>query len=173
VPVAGEGAGVLAAVSQELVDALRARGWMLATAESCTGGGVAHAVTAIAGSSEVFDRGFVTYSNGAKTGMLGVPAATIAGEGAVSEAVAAAMAEGALRSSGADVAVAVTGIAGPSGGTPEKPVGTVCFSWATRDGAREVRTRHFDGDRDAVRAASVRFAIEGVVRLARGTTPAG
>ncbi len=172
-PVAGEGAGVLAAVSQELVDALRTRGWMLATAESCTGGGVAHAVTAIAGSSEVFDRGFVTYSNGAKTGVLGVPAATIAGEGAVSEAVAAAMAEGALRSSGADVAVAVTGIAGPSGGTPEKPVGTVCFAWATRDGAREVRTRHFDGDRDAVRAASVRFAIEGVVRLARGTTPAG
>lgn len=172
-PVAGEGAGVLAAVSQELVDALRTRGWMLATAESCTGGGVAHAVTAIAGSSEVFDRGFVTYSNGAKTGMLGVPAATIAGEGAVSEAVAAAMAEGALRSSGADVAVAVTGIAGPAGGTPEKPVGTVCFAWATRDGAREVRTRHFDGDRDAVRAASVRFAIEGVVRLARGTTPAG
>ena len=172
-PVAGEAPGVLAAVSQELVDALRTRGWMLATAESCTGGGVAHAVTAIAGSSEVFDRGFVTYSNGAKTGMLGVPAATIAGEGAVSEAVAAAMAEGALRSSGADVAVAVTGIAGPAGGTPEKPVGTVCFAWATREGAREARTLRLPGDRAEVRAASVRFAIEGVVRLARGTTPAG
>ena len=167
-PVAAEGAGALAAVSQELVDALRARGWMLATAESCTGGGVAHAVTAIPGSSEVFDRGFVTYSNDAKTGMLGVPGATIAREGAVSEAVAAAMAEGALRASGAHVVVAITGVAGPGGGTTAKPVGTVCFAWATRDGAREVRTRHFEGDRGAVRAASVRLAIDGVLALAKG-----
>ena len=116
----------------------------------------------------MFDRGFVTYSNRAKTDMLGIPAATIDGEGAVSEAVAAAMAEGALRASGADVAVAITGVAGPGGGTPAKPVGTVCFAWATRDGAREVRTRHLEGDRDAVRAASVRFAIDGVLALARG-----
>jgi len=167
VPVGTDGAGALAAVSQELVDALRARGWTLATAESCTGGGVAHAVTAIPGSSEVFDRGFVTYSNEAKTGMLGVPAATIAREGAVSEAVAAAMADGALRSSRADVAVAITGIAGPGGGTPAKPVGTVCFAWATHDGTREVLTRHLEGDRDAVRSASVRLAIDGVLGLAR------
>ncbi|MBK6803469.1 MAG: CinA family protein [Betaproteobacteria bacterium] len=170
-PVAAEGAGALAAVSQALVDALRARGWTLATAESCTGGGVAHAVTAIPGSSDVFDRGFVTYSNRAKTDMLGIPAATIDGEGAVSEAVAAAMAEGALRASGADVAVAITGVAGPGGGTPAKPVGTVCFAWATRGGAREVRTRHLEGDRDAVRAASVRCAIDGVLALARGEVP--
>jgi nicotinamide-nucleotide amidase len=167
VPVAAEGAGALAAASQELVDALRARGWMLATAESCTGGGVAHAVTAIPGSSDVFDRGFVTYSNEAKTGMLGVPGATIAREGAVSEAVAAAMAEGALQASGVHVVVAITGVAGPGGGTPAKPVGTVCFAWATRDGAREVRTRYLEGDRDAVRAASVRLAIDGVLALAR------
>ena len=170
-PVAAQDAGTLAAVSQALVDALRARGWTLATAESCTGGGVAHAVTAIPGSSDVFDRGFVTYSNRAKTDMLGIPAATIAREGAVSEAVAAAMAEGALRASGADVAVAITGVAGPGGGTPAKPVGTVCFAWATRDGAREVRTRHLEGGRDAVRAASVRFAIDGVLALVRGVVP--
>jgi len=167
VPVGTEDAGALAAASRALVDALRTRGWMLATAESCTGGGVAHAVTAIPGSSDVFDRGFVTYSNEAKSGMLGVPAAMIERDGAVSEAVAAAMAEGALRSSRADVAVAITGVAGPGGGTSEKPVGTVCFAWATREGAREARTRHLEGDRDAVRAASVRLAIDGVLRLAR------
>lgn len=170
-PVAAEGDRALAAVSQELVDTLRARGWTLATAESCTGGGVAHAVTAIPGSSDVFDRGFVTYSNRAKTEMLGVPAAAIAGEGAVSEVVAAAMAEGALRASGADVVVAITGVAGPGGGTPAKPVGTVCFAWATRDGAGEVRTSHLEGDREAVRAASVRFAIDGVLALVRGVVP--
>ena len=170
-PVAERGAGALVAVSQALVDALRARGWTLATAESCTGGGVAHAVTAIPGSSDVFDRGFVTYSNRAKTDMLGIPAATIDGEGAVSEAVAAAMAEGALKASGADVAVGITGVAGPGGGTPAKPVGTVCFAWATRGGAREVRTRHLEGDRDAVRAASVRCAIDGVLALVQGVVP--
>ena len=167
-PVGAKDAGTLAAVSQGLVDALRARGWRLATAESCTGGGVAHAVTAIPGSSDVLDRGFVTYSNEAKVEMLGVPAETIARAGAVSEAVAAAMAEGALRASRADVAVAITGVAGPGGGSPAKPVGTVCFAWATREGLREARTHHLAGDRSEVRAASVRLAIDGVLALAKG-----
>ena len=167
-PVGAKDAGTLAAVSQGLVDALRARGWRLATAESCTGGGVAHAVTAIPGSSDVLDRGFVTYSNEAKVEMLAVPAETIARAGAVSEAVAAAMAEGALRASRADVAVAITGVAGPGGGSPAKPVGTVCFAWATREGLREARTHHLAGDRSEVRAASVRLAIDGVLALAKG-----
>lgn len=167
-PVGPEDGDALAAATRELVDALRTRGWRLATAESCTGGGIAHAVTSIPGSSDVFDRGFVTYSNEAKVDMLEVPATTISREGAVSEAVAVAMAEGALRASRADVAVAVTGVAGPDGGTPAKPVGMVCFAWATRDGRRVVRTHHLAGDRAAVRAASVRIAIDGATGLARG-----
>jgi nicotinamide-nucleotide amidase len=157
--------------ARALVDALRARGWMLATAESCTGGGIAYAVTAIAGSSDVLDRGFVTYSNDAKIEMLGLDAATIGRHGAVSEAVALAMADGALRGSRADVAVAVTGIAGPGGGTPQKPVGTVCFAWATLDGAREARTLHLDGDRAAVRSASVAVALDGLLAWARPPDP--
>ena len=152
--------------ARRLVDALRARGWMLATAESCTGGGIAHAVTAIPGSSAVLDRGFVTYSNEAKVEMLGVDAATIAHHGAVSEAVAVAMADGALRASRADVAVAVTGIAGPDGGTPAKPVGTVCFAWATLDGVSETATHRLDGGRAAVRAASVALALDRLLALA-------
>jgi nicotinamide-nucleotide amidase len=111
---------------------LLARGWRVTTAESCTGGLVAGAITAIAGSSDWFDRGFVTYSNAAKRELLGVPEAVLAAHGAVSEPCAVAMAEGALVRSGAMLAVAVTGIAGPSGGSEEKPVGTVCFAWAQR-----------------------------------------
>ena len=149
--------------ARSLVDALRARGWMLATAESCTGGGIAHAVTAIAGSSDVLDRGFVTYSNDAKTEMLGVDAGTIGRHGAVSEAVALAMADGALRASRADVAVAVTGIAGPGGGTPQKPVGTVCFAWA-RGRKMRSETRRFKGGRGRVRRQSVIHALRGVLR---------
>jgi nicotinamide-nucleotide amidase len=126
-PLAHDDAAILEG-ARALVDALRARGWMLATAESCTGGGIAHAITAIPGSSDVLDRGFVTYSNDAKIEMLGVDAAAIARHGVVSEAVALAMADGALRASRADVAVAVTGIAGPGGGSALKPVGTVCFA---------------------------------------------
>ena len=167
-PVAPPDAQDPVALAAALVDALRSRGWKLATAESCTGGGVAHAVTSVAGSSDVFDRGFVTYSNDAKVAMLGVPAATIARDGAVSETVAAAMAEGALAASLADAAVAITGVAGPGGGTPAKPVGTVCFAWATRDGRREARTHRLPGDRAAVRAASVSIAIAGLLDLARG-----
>ena len=159
--------GALLAAALAAVEALRARGRTLATAESCTGGGIAHAITSIPGSSAALDRGFVTYSNEAKTEMLGVDVALLARHGAVSEPVAASMADGALRASRADVAVAVTGIAGPDGGTPGKPVGTVCFAWATLDGARRSATHRLDGDRAAVRAASVAIALEGVVALAR------
>jgi nicotinamide-nucleotide amidase len=150
-----------------LADALRARGQRLATAESCTGGGVAAACTDLAGSSDWFERGFVTYSNAAKTQMLGVPADLIAAHGAVSQAVAQAMAEGALGHAAAEHAVAITGVAGPGGGSPAKPVGTVWFGFAQRrpDGQTRVQTEHrrFDGDRAAVRAAARRFALQGVL----------
>lgn len=156
------------AAPRALVEALRSRGWKLATAESCTGGGIAHAVTSIAGSSDVFDRGFVTYTDASKVEMLGVTRETLVAHGAVSEAVARAMAEGALRASRADVAVAVTGIAGPGGATPGKPVGTVCFAWVTLGGGAVARTDHLPGDRASVRAASVRVALDGVIALATG-----
>ncbi len=143
-----------------LLDDLRAGGIMLATAESCTGGLIAAALTEIAGSSDVVDRGFVTYSNGAKTELLGVRAELIAAHGAVSEPVAAAMAEGALQRSSAVVAVAVTGVAGPGGGSAEKPVGTVWFGCALR-GAPTLTERHvFPGDRAGIRAATVLRAFE-------------
>jgi nicotinamide-nucleotide amidase len=142
---------------------LRRGGLHVATAESCTGGLIAGALTDVAGSSGWFDRGFVTYSNAAKTEMLGVHAQTLAAHGAVSEATAAEMAAGALARSGADLAVAVTGIAGPDGGTPAKPVGTVCFAWARRAGAIDTATQHFAGDRAAVRAATVRAALQGLL----------
>jgi len=150
-----------------LGDALRARGWMCATAESCTGGLVAGAITAVAGSSAWFERGFVTYSNEAKATMLLVPPATLEAHGAVSEPTARAMAVGALAQSRAHVAVAVTGIAGPGGAVPGKPVGTVCFAWAARDGAVRVETRLLPGDRTDVREASVAVALDGLIALAR------
>jgi len=143
-----------------------ARGVTIATAESCTGGLVAGAITAIAGSSAWFERGFVTYSNLAKEQQLGVPASTIERYGAVSEETARAMADGALRHASAQWAVAVTGVAGPDGGSAEKPVGTVWFAWAG-PGRSEALRRHLGGDRQAVREASVRVALEGLVdRLA-------
>ncbi len=143
-----------------LLAVCRARGLMLATAESCTGGLIAAALTAIAGSSDVLDRGFVTYSNAAKTAMLGVPAGLIAAEGAVSEAVATAMAQGALDRSDADIVIAVTGIAGPGGGSADKPVGLVWFGLARR-GQPALAIRHvFPGDRGAVREATVACALE-------------
>lgn len=145
--------------------ALQDRQLLLATAESCTGGGVAAAVTDIAGSSAWFERGFVTYSNEAKTQMLGVPAALIAAHGAVSVEVAAAMAQGALRHSAAQVAVSTTGIAGPGGAVPGKPVGTVCFGWASAAGVRTERCC-FDGDRQAVREQAVAHALQGLLQLA-------
>lgn len=135
----------------------------LVTAESCTGGWVAQCLTAIAGSSAWFDRGFVTYSNEAKQEMLGVPPDMLAEHGAVSQPVAVAMAEGALRNSRADWAVAITGIAGPTGGSPQKPVGTVCFAWGCRDGRIVTSTRHFPGSREVVRAQSVEHALSGLI----------
>ncbi|HEU4376635.1 MAG TPA: CinA family protein [Telluria sp.] len=143
---------------------LRAKGLLLSTAESCTGGGVAQAVTEIAGSSDWFDCGFVTYSNASKTALVDVPAALIAQCGAVSEDVAAAMAQGALANSQAGVALSTTGIAGPGGAVPGKPVGTVCFAWS--NGARtQTERRQFEGDRQAVREQSVRHALQGLLRF--------
>ncbi|MBU0653766.1 MAG: nicotinamide-nucleotide amidase [Gammaproteobacteria bacterium] len=150
---------------QQLTDALKARGWMLATAESCTGGWIAKVCTDLAGSSGWFERGFVTYSNEAKQDMLGVKTATLAQHGAVSEAVTAEMAVGALQHSRAQVAVSVSGIAGPGGATLTKPVGTVCFGWAVKDGAVRTETCHFEGDREAVRQQSVEHALRGVLHL--------
>ena len=159
----------LLALAGEIVDSCKRTGVMVATAESCTGGLIAGALTEIAGSSAVVDRGFVTYSNEAKAEMLGVPKETIEAVGAVSREVAIAMAEGALRASLADIAVAVTGIAGPGGGSPEKPVGLVHFAVAVR-GAPTTHAEHRFGDigRSAVRLATVRTALE-MVRTAYAT----
>ena len=150
---------LLEALAAQLGALLLGEQQRLVTAESCTGGWVAQCLTAIAGSSEWFDRGFVTYSNEAKLEMLGVPPDTLAEHGAVSQPVAAAMAEGALRHSRADWAVAITGIAGPTGGSVEKPVGTVCFAWVCRDGRVAAETCHFAGNRETVRAQSVAYAL--------------
>jgi nicotinamide-nucleotide amidase len=140
------------------------RNRILATAESCTGGWVAKCITDIAGSSAWFDRGFVTYSNRAKQDMLGVMAVTLAERGAVSEATASEMARGALAHSTADVAVAISGIAGPGGGVPPgKPVGTICFAWVVSGGSPCVETRHFSGDREAIRRQAVARALEGLL----------
>ena len=143
---------------------LLAHGWMLATAESCTGGLIAAACTDLAGSSQWFERGFVTYSNAAKVQCLGVPAALIERHGAVSEAVALAMAQGAVAHSAAQVALAVTGVAGPTGGSADQPVGTVWFGWQVQ-GATHSELRRFAGDRAAVRAQTVRHALARLARL--------
>jgi nicotinamide-nucleotide amidase len=152
----------IAALAAALGVRLLERNALCATAESCTGGLVAGAITDIAGSSGWFDRGFVTYSNEAKMEMLGVPESTLARFGAVSEATARAMAEGALGRSRAGIAVAVTGVAGPGGGSAEKPVGMVCFAWAKSGTATTAATHHFPGDRQDIREASVRVALEGL-----------
>jgi len=141
---------------------LRAKGALLVTAESCTGGWVSQAVTAIAGSSEWFERGFVVYSNAAKEELLGVRRETLQRYGAVSEQTARELALGALARSKGTISVAVTGVAGPSGGSAAKPVGFVCFAWATKAGAKS-ETRNFAGDREAVRRESVVRALEGVL----------
>lgn len=153
--------------------ALEARGWMIATAESCTGGSIARALTEIGGSSAWFERGFVTYTDASKTDLLEVPAEVLASCGAVSEAVAARMAEGALKHSRAQFALSVTGIAGPGGATPDKPVGTVCFGWASIGEAPQTGTVHFGDDRAAVRDASTLHALRcALERLAiERTTP--
>jgi nicotinamide-nucleotide amidase len=149
-----------------LADALRARGWRLAAAESCTGGLIAATCTALAGSSDWFERGFVTYSNEAKTELLGVPPALIAAQGAVSEAVARAMAEGALAKAPVALAVAVTGIAGPGGAVPGKPVGTVWLAWG-RAGAVQAERLQLGGDRTTVREATVERALQRLTEAAR------
>ena len=145
--------------AKALLAAYRGRGWRLATAESCTGGLIAATLTAIAGSSDVVECGFVTYSNAAKTAMLGVPAPLIASVGAVSAEVAAAMAEGALARIQADAAVAVTGVAGPGGGSPDKPVGLVWFGCAWRGRPAQTAREVFGGDRAEVRRATVAHAL--------------
>jgi nicotinamide-nucleotide amidase len=141
---------------------LKARDWLLVTAESCTGGGIGEAVTRIAGSSQWFDRGFITYSNHAKQEMLGVSPQTLLQFGAVSEETAREMALGALTRSRAHIALAVTGIAGPDGGSTQKPVGTVCFAWAVKDGHPVSQTRHFGGGRDEVRRLAIEAALQGI-----------
>lgn len=154
-----------------LAEALRAARWRIATAESCTGGLIAAACTELSGSSDWFERGIVSYSNRAKQDLLGVPGDCIAAHGAVSEPVARAMVEGVLRSSGVELAVAVTGVAGPTGGSTEKPVGTVWLAFGERraDGAFETSAeRHrFDGDRAQVREAAVQRALQGLLERAR------
>lgn len=156
-------ASFIPALVERLATELRARGQMMAAAESCTGGLIAAACTDLSGSSDWFERGFVTYSNAAKCELLGVPAELIARHGAVSEPVARAMALGALAHSPAQLTVAVTGVAGPTGGSADKPVGTVWFGWATPAGSFTEHQR-FDGDRAAVRAATVRHALAGLLQ---------
>ena len=146
-------------LAQSVLDACRARGWHVATAESCTGGLVAGALTAIAGSSDVVERGFVTYSNAAKSELLGVPPETIAAHGGVSAETAAAMAEGAVVRAPVDLAISVVGVAGPGGGSAAKPVGLVIFGLARRDGPSRTERRVFAGDRSAVRQAALQVAL--------------
>lgn len=162
---------VLDALAARVGAALEARGAMLASAESCTGGWVAQCVTSVAGSSAWYERGWVTYSNASKEELLGVRRATLEAHGAVSEATAREMAAGALERSRATIAVSVTGVAGPAGGTPAKPVGTVCFAWGARGGRPRSATRSFAGDRAAVRRQSVIAALEGLLRALEGAEP--
>lgn len=155
----------LSSLSLQLGQRLKDLGLRLATAESCTGGWISMEVTGVSGSSDWFERGFVTYSNESKRELLGVREETLIAQGAVSEAVAREMAEGALQQSKADVSVAVTGIAGPTGGTPSKPVGTVCIAWAAHPSHLRSITHRFDGDRQAVREQSVAAALQGLIDM--------
>jgi nicotinamide-nucleotide amidase len=159
----------LETLAAALGETLLARGERVATAESCTGGWLAQCLTAIAGSSAWFERGFVTYSNAAKEASLGVDADTLAAFGAVSEETAAAMAEGTLAHADATFSVGITGIAGPGGATPGKPVGTVCFGFGQAGNPPITRRLVFPGDRRAVRAGAVAFALRGLLGLARGS----
>jgi nicotinamide-nucleotide amidase len=155
----------LLGLAAELGENLRARGWMLATAESCTGGWVGQLVTALPGSSHWYERGFITYANIAKMEMLGVPATTLEIHGAVSEETALAMAAGALEHSHAQATLAISGIAGPGGGTRDKPVGTVCYGWALADGTRLSSTCRLDGDREEIRSRAAAAALRGLIEL--------
>ena len=160
----------LAALAARVGERLRAKRALLVTAESCTGGWVAQAVTAIAGSSEWFERGFVVYSNAAKEQMLGVSRETLERHGAVSEQTAQELARGALERSRGTISVSITGVAGPGGGSAEKPVGLVWFAWATKGDVRS-ESRRFNGDREAVRRQSVVRALEGVLEVLDAATP--
>ncbi|MBU3556746.1 CinA family protein [Polynucleobacter sp. Ross1-W9] len=153
-------------LTKTLAQILASRNWTVSLAESCTGGLVCATLTELAGSSEWFERGYITYSNEAKTECLGVPAELIEVYGAVSEQVAKAMAEGARINSGSNVAIAITGVAGPSGGSAEKPVGTVCFGWATENQTL-IKTMHFDGDRQMIRQQATEFALTELIALLR------
>ena len=149
----------------ELGEKLRARGWMLATAESCTGGWIGEVLTAIPGSSAFYERGFITYANAAKIELLGVPPETLDAYGAVSEETARAMAQGALDRSPVHAALSVSGIAGPGGGTREKPVGMVCYGWALNDGTLMSSTCRLDGNREEIRSRAVAAALRGMIEL--------
>ncbi|OHX36784.1 damage-inducible protein CinA [Methylomonas sp. LWB] len=154
------------ALAARLGAALKQRGWRIAVAESCTGGGIAHAITEVAGSSEWFDRGFVTYSNAAKVELLGVPQTTLDSVGAVSPETALAMVAGALNRSQADLAVAVTGIAGPGGGTPDKPVGLVYIALQSSDQPACCQRQQFQGSRRDIRRQTVAFALQWALQTA-------
>lgn len=159
----------LVRLAVDLGEVLRARKWRVATAESCTGGGVAAAITTVAGSSAWFEYGLVTYANEAKQHLLGVDNTTLATEGAVSESVVRQMTAGALALSGAEIAVAISGVAGPGGGSEEKPVGTVWFAWEIAKGMCVARCRHLQGDRNEIQRQAVRIALEGLLELAGET----
>jgi nicotinamide-nucleotide amidase len=150
-------------LAKKVGERLKAAKALLVTAESCTGGWAAQVVTSVAGSSEWFERGFVTYSNAAKHELLGVQAGTLQRHGAVSEETAREMALGALAHSRGTVSLSITGVAGPAGGTPEKPVGMVCFAWAGNDAVKSA-TRRFPGNRESVRRQSVIHALEGLLK---------
>ena len=155
----------------QLADTLRRRQYRLATAESCTGGWIAKVCTDLPGSSDWFELGIVSYSNAAKQKLLQVSADSLQQHGAVSEAVVREMATGVLQQSGADVALSVSGIAGPGGGSEDKPVGTVWFGWCLRGEAPLAQVQHFDGDRDQVRRQAVEFALRGVLQLLNELSP--
>ena len=157
------------ALAESVGRRLKAKKALLVTAESCTGGWVAQALTAVPGSSDWFERGFVTYSNASKQELLGVQADTLTRHGAVSEQTAREMALGALEHSHGTLALAVTGVAGPGGGSREKPVGMVCFAWASRAGGASAETRHFSGDREAVRKQSVEHVLARMLELLDST----
>ena len=154
-------------LAAEVGEALKARGLMLVTAESCTGGWVGEAVTAVPGSSHWYERGFITYTNQSKQEMLGVSEQTLTRHGAVSEAAVREMVKGALERSHAQVALAISGIAGPGGGTPDKPVGMVCLAWGTKGGAVVAETRRLSGDRREIRRQAVEAALRGVLARLR------
>ena len=153
-------------LTKTLAQILLSRDWTVSLAESCTGGLVCATLTELAGSSEWFERGYITYSNAAKAECLDVPLQLIESHGAVSEEVAKAMAEGARINSGSNVAISITGVAGPTGGSAEKPVGTVCFGWANENQTL-TKTMHFDGDRQMIRQQAAQFALAELIALLR------